>query len=704
MVPVWPKATAIIATFIFVVMMFSGALALASTLVPIFFILFNAYYLIAFEMVPLETTDKDFTIPEKRIPWRKVFATLALSVLVFFIYLIVRGISVHSIEKHLANRYYGGFVSSSVKGYYNIFHPYTGLNPNQLTTDKMHTYFTLAIVNENNQAIDAFLAKDFDVDYVVDGETALHVAIRHNLYDLAEKLIARGADILHKQRNYKGIERGMVDSFIEKFYLPTQLTWLAQQEPIYKDKKELKRILLFLHHDDRNVCMGKLLHTFATQSSVSEKALQVQFEVLKNIEDDEAQRRAIIGYFDQNASSYVKAGEALEADDKHDKALVFYKEAYRISQSHESAFKIAQLYNRDMEKAALVMQWYERAAKSGNDEALRILVAHYREENSYEEMIKLYTAVFKSGDVQKAKEIGQVYEQNLHDYEKAIEWYEKLLVQNNGEAEYHIADLYLLEKKESEKAKPYYLDALRKGFVNAAIRLIEHYPKLNLAKQKFIDNALALKIANTLYNNTDSKKIASGLYKKAYRSNDSTVRSEAALMLGAYYYYIEKEYQTAIAWYKKAKGWKEAYRNIGYIYYVHLDNDKESIKWYRLAHEAGDEDSALIIGTLYLRKNNFKSANEWLQVAVAQKKSDEAIDQYYGLYRAMKDKAKKREYIAYVISLTNTTYPRHYVMYTLRHIWSIPNEEIQKAYEVQLSYPKHYEGDLFDYRYEAYEY
>jgi hypothetical protein len=49
--------------------------------------------------------------------------------------------------------------------------------------------------------------------------------------------------------------------------------------------------------------MNKLLHTLETQSSVSAKALQEQFEVLKNIEDDEAQRRAIIGYFDQNASS-----------------------------------------------------------------------------------------------------------------------------------------------------------------------------------------------------------------------------------------------------------------------------------------------------------------------------------------------------------------------------------------------------------------
>lgn len=156
-------------------------------------------------------------------------------------------------------------------------------------------------------------------------------------------------------------------------------------------------------------------------------------------------------------------------------------------------------------------------------------------------------------------------------------------------------------------------------------------------------------------------------YDKAIKwCNDSIIQEsnkEALFMLGTVYYDVE-QYNKAIEYYKLSanKGFTDALTNIGYIYEEKLKDYKEAEQWYLKAVKEKSYKGFHGLSYLYYSKlnNNVKSS-------------------------------------AYAIALIGTKYSQRSVLKILQKERKIPNDIIQKGYELQLTsdeFPIKYKENL----------
>ena len=211
-----------------------------------------------------------------------------------------------------------------------------------------------------------------------------------------------------------------------------------------------------------------------------------------------------------------------------------------------------------------------------------------------------------------------------------------------------------------------------------------------------------LKDANT---NADSAFNLGVLYHKTIKDNDKAIYwyekaysldkgNDAASNLG-YLYDDLKKYNLALKWYTTAmkQNDRDATYNLALLYDDKLKDYPNAIKYYERAYNMGEIGGANGLGYLYEHSlNNTKSAEQWYKIAI-KKNNQKAFGNLAKLYHKQnKDKLGA----AYLLALANNGYSKEKVFTYLKDKWSLTDEEIQKAYELQLKLdiPKHYTGGV----------
>ncbi|AXX91456.1 hypothetical protein CPU12_09600 [Malaciobacter molluscorum LMG 25693] len=182
---------------------------------------------------------------------------------------------------------------------------------------------------------------------------------------------------------------------------------------------------------------------------------------------------------------------------------------------------------------------------------------------------------------------------------------------------------------------------------------------------------------------------------KWYKYSNSMKPTEVNSNYMCYAYQMKKNYDEAINWCKNAidLGSKEALLLLGNAY-ADSKNYEESIKWIKKAYENNNPDAAINLGYSYSKIGDYKNAEKWYKIAI--KNDDfEAYKNLSTLYNEkLKDDVKAS---AYAIAVIDTKYTKSSVLRVLKDDMKIPNNIIQKGYELQLNsdeFPIKYKGKL----------
>ncbi|WP_133116799.1 tetratricopeptide repeat protein, partial [Malaciobacter marinus] len=158
-----------------------------------------------------------------------------------------------------------------------------------------------------------------------------------------------------------------------------------------------------------------------------------------------------------------------------------------------------------------------------------------------------------------------------------------------------------------------------------------------------------------------------------------------------------KRYDEAISWCKKAIDlkWDKALFRIGDIYKELNDYDKAVFYYKQSFEKTKDKMSANNLGFIFSKKlNNYQKAEKWYKEAI-KLNNYESYKNISSLYHEkLKNDIKAS---AYAIAVIDTKYTKASVLRVLQNDMKIPNDIIQKGYELQLNsdeFPIKYKGKL----------
>ncbi|WP_044419204.1 tetratricopeptide repeat protein [Halarcobacter anaerophilus] len=189
-------------------------------------------------------------------------------------------------------------------------------------------------------------------------------------------------------------------------------------------------------------------------------------------------------------------------------------------------------------------------------------------------------------------------------------------------------------------------------------------------------------------------------YKKAiewYKYSNSIKPLPETSNYACYAYQQLKEYNEAIKWCKNAieLGSSDAFFRLGKVYELNKNFD-DAISFYKKSfNETKNDMAANNLGLIYsLELKDFNNAEKWFKNAI--KEGSELSYKNFSIFYHddLKDNIKAS---AYAIAVIDTKYSKSSVLRLLKDDWQIPNDIIQKGYELQLTsdeFPIKYKGNL----------
>lgn len=156
---------------------------------------------------------------------------------------------------------------------------------------------------------------------------------------------------------------------------------------------------------------------------------------------------------------YAK-GKILESEDKEDEAVQLYNQSFEKDKYYLSAFELAsKLVNRSKDNYQLALQVLD-AAKSDKSVVLGYQGFIYENMKDYEKAEDYYQKAIQKGDVDVMNYLGRLYE-TKNELKKAKNIYNKAYQLGSIPAGYRLA--YVLEEIEAEKTKSKIKDNVRKS-------------------------------------------------------------------------------------------------------------------------------------------------------------------------------------------------------------------------------------------------
>ncbi len=141
-------------------------------------------------------------------------------------------------------------------------------------------------------------------------------------------------------------------------------------------------------------------------------------------------------------------------------------------------------------------------------------------------------------------------------------------------------------------------------------------------------------------------------------------------------------------------GSSDAFFRLGKVYELNKDYDK-ALTYYKKSFENTNDLMALSnLGSVYYDMKDYKNSEIYFKKAIEKGnlESYQNIASFY--HNGLKDNIKAS---AYAIAVIDTKYSKSSVLRLLKDDWQIPNDIIQKGYELQLTsdeFPIKYKGNL----------
>jgi len=145
----------------------------------------------------------------------------------------------------------------------------------------------------------------------------------------------------------------------------------------------------------------------------------------------------------------------------YDKAVFWYEKAYK-SGSSRAAFNLGNMYD-DIKKYDKAEEWYKKAIDEDIKEASLNLGLLYKKLQRYDDAIFYYTKAYQQELQQGANALGYLFEHNLHNNNKAEQWYKKAVQSNNQKAIGNLAKLYHKQNK-TELGSAYLISLIDNGY------------------------------------------------------------------------------------------------------------------------------------------------------------------------------------------------------------------------------------------------
>jgi TPR repeat protein len=185
-------------------------------------------------------------------------------------------------------------------------------------------------------------------------------------------------------------------------------------------------------------------------------------------------------YVKENSAAYNDAnwagllGGSYSKKGNYDKALFWLKRAYEIGDDEakaSAANNLGVLYRQnEVKNINESIRWYKIAIEiDGSVDSIYNLGIIYKNDlKDYPKAIELYEKAYKLGLSDGAYSLGILYEDFYKDYPKAIEWYEAAHKAGNENAAYALGILYMDIYKDYPNAIKWYEIAYKMGDNDAA--------------------------------------------------------------------------------------------------------------------------------------------------------------------------------------------------------------------------------------------
>ena len=151
----------------------------------------------------------------------------------------------------------------------------------------------------------------------------------------------------------------------------------------------------------------------------------------------------------------------------------------------EAQFQLGTCYEFGVNKVAkdylTAIQWYEKAAKQGHDEARNKMGTYCFQNENYKEALKYYKSAAKSGNLNAQYNLGMMYTSDRYgvmDVQKGLKWYKMAAREGHALAQFELGlcQFYGIGLvKNSAEAVPWFEKAARQGHDESQYMLAQCY-------------------------------------------------------------------------------------------------------------------------------------------------------------------------------------------------------------------------------------
>ncbi|ACC97991.1 Sel1 domain protein repeat-containing protein [Elusimicrobium minutum Pei191] len=324
----------------------------------------------------------------------------------------------------------------------------------------------------------------------------------------------------------------------------------------------------------------------------------------------------------------------------------------------QAMLDIAALYY-DLKKPREEYEWYEKAAASGAEAGMQILVDRYcyAARKDGEKCLIWLTKLADGGSIEAMKQLAQIYEKGeitAKTLEKTEYWYERAAQAGDVEAMSLVGQAYALGSMHTKDAKlafKWNLEAAKQGNEKAIFALCSSY----------------------IYGQFTSKDMKKAVEwcTKAAEKNSVKAMYYLGIIYERPYAPVKKDLPKAVSWFTKAAQAGDG-SSIGELslYYLKAKNYDKAFEWASKGALLDNEQSAYVLGHLYmhglgvkkdlaqalkwntkvvsLNKENFLYMYNLAEVYTAQRKYSNAFTWYLRAAKAGHEPSMKELVVMYV--------------------------------------------------------
>jgi TPR repeat protein len=280
---------------------------------------------------------------------------------------------------------------------------------------------------------------------------------------------------------------------------------------------------------------------------------------------EKAKEQYLQGAKQGSKESYYLLGSLHEAyiENGMNDALAYYKKAAEMGE-YKSTYNLAVGYDRQLEYDKAT-PWYKKAMAMGNKDASEAYGYMLAKKGDIKDALKVFETLGEEGDSRGYLGMARIYVNEYKDYENEKKYALRAMEMGDAQGAVMIGNIYAEYKatKDYEEAIRWYKKAYEMGSCSGAKNMVVTYQNDLKDEKKY----------NEWLDKADAMGCGFAGFKRGYA------------------YYVKKDMENAIKWYKRGAdlGSEKAATSLGYIYSQELHDKEKAIYWYLRAYELGNK-------------------------------------------------------------------------------------------------------------------